>query len=147
MKRLFISILALLIIAAFASCGGGIGGTVKGKTFKNEMWVDDNTFRISAAGVPTRTLTNRVQRMESAKRAAILNAQYQILEKFKGAKTHGVAGMSNFETTGVAVSQEVKGIVRGGSVYSVTYDKDQNCEIIYEVKARGLKKMLTSVVK
>jgi len=144
MKKYLVFALALVVTVAFASCvGGGIGGTVKGKTYKNEGWVDENTFRIAAAGVPTRTLTNKVQRKESAKRAAILNAQYQVLEKFKGAKIEGAAGMSNFETTGMAVAQEVKGIVKGGSVYSITYDAEDNCEIIYEVKARGLKKKVS----
>jgi hypothetical protein len=133
------------LLFAFTSCGGGkIGGTVQGETFKTEGWLDDNTYRLAAAGVPTKTLTNKVQRRESATRAAILNAQYQILEKFKGSKLEGAAGMSNFETTGIAIAQEVQGVVKGGSVQSVTYDAEDNCEIIYEVKAKGLKKKVSA---
>jgi len=142
MKKLIAIALVLSVTFVFTltSCGGGkIGGTVEGKSYRTEGWIDENTYRLAAAGVPTRTLTNKVQRKESAKRAAILNAQYQILEKFKGAKLEGAAGMSNFETTGMAVAQEVSGLVKGGSVYKVTYDAEDNCEIIYEVRAKGLK--------
>jgi len=142
MKKFMLLSLALTMGLAFTfvSCAGSIGGTVKGKSYRTEGWIDANTYRIAAAGVPTKTLTNKVQRRESAKRAAILNAQYQVLEKFKGSKIEGAAGMSNFEMTGMAVAQEIKGVVKGGSVRRVTYDDDDNCEIIYEVKAKGLKK-------
>jgi hypothetical protein len=136
----FAIVFALVAGLSLTSCGGGIGGQVKGESFKTEGWVDDNTYRIAAAGVAKKTLTNKIQRRESSKRAAILNAQYQILEKFKGAKTEGAAGMSDFEMTGIAVAQEVKGVVKGGSVRKVTYDAEDNCEIIYEVKAKNLKK-------
>lgn len=133
--------LAVAFSFVFTSCGSKkIGGTVKGETFKNEGWVDNDTFRIAAAGVAKKTLTNKVQRRESAKRAATLNAQYQVLEKFKGSKIEGASGMSDFEMTGIAIAQEVQGVIKGGSVQSVTYDEEDNAEVIYEVKAKDLKK-------
>ena len=141
MKKLFLMTLVLAMGHVFTSCGGGgIGGTVKGETFKGEKWVDDDTFQLAASGVANSKLKNKVQRRESAKRAAILNAQYQILEKFKGSKIEGAAGMSDFESTGIAIAQEIQGVVKGGSVKNFTYDEEDNCEIIYEVKAKGLKK-------
>ncbi len=146
MKKLIAIALVLTVGIAFSACGGGskVGGTVKGETFKTEGWADENTFRIAAAGAPKRTLTNKVARRESAKRAAILNAQYQVLEKFKGAKLEGATGMSDFEMTGIAIAQEVQGVVKGGSVFKVTYDAEDNCEIVYEVKAKGLKKKVSA---
>ena len=141
MKKLFLMTLVLAMGLVFTSCGGGkIGGTVEGQTFKNEKWVDNNTFQLAASGVAKSSLKNKVQRRESAKRAAILNAQYQVLEKFKGSKIEGAAGMSDFESTGIAIAQEIQGVVKGGSVKSATFDEEDNCEIIYEVKAKGLKK-------
>ena len=147
MNNLFAVTLALALGLAltFTSCGGGkIGGQVEGQTFKTEGWIDDDTYRLAASGVPKSTLKNKVARRESAKRAAILNAQYQVLEKFKGSKIEGAAGMSDFENTGIAIAQEVSGIVKGGSVVSATYDEEDNCEIIYEVKAKGLKKKVAA---
>ena len=147
MKKIFAVTLALALglTFTFTSCGGGkIGGQVEGQTFKTEGWIDDDTYRLAASGVPKYTLKNKVARRESAKRAAILNAQYQVLEKFKGSKIEGAAGMSDFENTGIAIAQEVSGIVKGGSVVSATYDEEDNCEIIYEVKAKGLKKKVAA---
>lgn len=142
MKKLFLMtlVLSMGLVFTFTSCGGGgIGGTVKGEKFTNEKWVDNNTFQLAASGVANSKLKNKVQRRESAKRAAILNAQYQILEKFKGSKIEGAAGMSDFESTGIAIAQEINGVVKGGSVKSATFDEEDNCEIIYEVKAKNLK--------
>jgi len=144
-KLLFVSFLLVVGISfSLTSCGSRIGGTVEGDSYTTEGWINENTYRLAAVGVPNRKLTNIVARKASAKRAAILNAQYQVLEKFKGSKIEGAAGMSDFENTGIAIAQEVNGIVKGGSVKKVTYDKDQNCEIIYEVKAKGLKKKVSA---
>jgi len=145
-KLLFVSLIfSIGLVITFTSCGGKkIGGTVKGETFKTEGWMDEDTYRISAAGVAKQTLKNKVARRESARRAAILNAQYQVLEKFKGSKIEGAAGMADFELTGIAIAQEIQGVVKGGSVTSVTYDDEDNAEIIYEVKAKGLKKKVSA---
>ena len=148
MKRsLMIALILVLGVAfSFTSCGGSnkLGGQVEGKTYKTEGWIGNDTYRLASSAMATRTLTNKIARRESSKRAAILNAQYQILEKFKGSRIEGAAGMSNFEMTGMAVAQEVQGVVKGGSVRQVTYDAQDNCEIIYEVKAKGLKKKVSA---
>ena len=52
--------------------------------------------------------------------------------------------MANFETTGIAVSSEVEGFVRGGSIIKETYNEEYDCEIVYEVRAQNLKKMVRS---
>ena len=150
MKKLqiFTLILIMGIAASFSSCKtGNPGGTLGDEgteTYRTEVWVDANTYRLAASAMATRTITNKIARRESAKRAAILNAQYQVLEKFTGSKIEGAAGMSNFEMTGMAVAQEVQGIIKGGSVVKVTYDKEDNCEVIYEVKGKKLKKRVGS---
>lgn len=147
MKKLLVVAFLLVSGPALLLTGcssGGIGGQIDGKSFTTEGWIDDDTFRLASMGTPTKTLTNKVARKESAKRAAILNAQYQVLEKFKGSKIEGAAGMKDFETTGIAIAQEVQGVVKGGSVRKTTYDAEDNCEIIYEVKATGLKKKVST---
>jgi hypothetical protein len=148
MKKILIFALVLFAgsLIALSSCSstGKIGGTVEGDTYKTEGWVDDDTFRIAASCAAMKTLENVVQRKESAKRCATLNAEYQIIEKFVGSKIEGAAGMKNFELTGMAVSQELKAVVKGGSVRNVTYDAEQNAEVIYEVKAKGLKQKVSA---
>ncbi|MCL1911400.1 MAG: hypothetical protein FWG13_04275 [Leptospirales bacterium] len=145
MKKAIGFIMMSVAILVFTGCGGGgIGGMVKGDSYKSEGWIDDNTYQTTAAAVAKQGYTNKVQRRQTAKRAAIIAAQYQVLEKFTGAKVEGAAGMQDFELTGIAVAQEVQGAIRGGSVIKETYDDEDNCEVIYQVQAKGLKKKVQS---
>ncbi|MCP4130110.1 MAG: hypothetical protein GY754_03735 [bacterium] len=100
-------------------------------------WVDDNTYRLAASAMSTLGPDNLGgSRREASKKAAIFNAQNQILEYFKKLKPkESNPGIRNF-----AAAKEVKQLVKRGAVIKVTYDQEDNCEVIYEVKARGLKK-------
>jgi len=146
MKKLFMMALVLLMGLAFAftSCAGGKIGSMEGEKFKSSRWVDDNTFQITGTGAPKATIEKTPDKKQirraSARRAAILDAQYQVLEKFKGSAIEGAAGMSDFESTGIAIAQEVQGFSKGGSVESETFDQFDNCEIVYQVQAKDLKK-------
>lgn len=138
-------LLVLLMITSFAavaiSCGGTSKSQIKGgETFVTEGWVDDNTFRVKAVGVPKKGLTNKYQRRGTAKEAALIMAQKRIIEKFVGARLEGASGASDYESTGVAVAKEFGGVVKGGSIVKETYDEDQNCEVVYQVERKGLKK-------
>ncbi len=135
--------LALIAFAfALVSCGDNIGGQVKGESFKTEGWVDDNTYRTTSTSAPKEGLKNKVQRRGTARESAVIIAQSHIIEKFKGAKVEGAAGTSDYASTGFAASKEFSGIVKGGSVMKETYDEDDNVEIVYEIKSKGLKKQL-----
>ena len=140
MKKFFTLVLVLTFSAAYISCGGGMGGEVKGQSFKTEGWVDENTFRVTATGVPKPGLTNKIQRRGTAKEAALIMAQKRIVEKFVGARLEGAAGAADYASTGIAVAKEFGGMVKGGSIIRSTYDKDDNCEIVYQIENRGLKK-------
>jgi hypothetical protein len=147
MKKIvsFTVIFSMAAFFVFTACGGGkIGGTVEGESFVSEGWIDDNTYRLTGVGVPMRGYTGKTQRRQTARRAAILSAQYSVLEKFTGGRLEGAAGMKDFESTGTAVAQEVAGVIKGGSVVKETYNEEDDCEVIYEVKAKGLKKKVQS---
>lgn len=146
MKKYFVIALILVVGAAFSftSCQTRPQHTIEGKQYVTEGWLDDDTFQLTAAGAATKTLTNKVARKESSKRAAILNAQYQLIEKFKGSQIEGAAGMQNFEMTGIAVAQQLKATTKGGSISNVVWDEEDNCSILYSVRAKGLKKMVSA---
>ena len=148
MKKLLVVAAVMVGLAFIASCGPrGLGGQVKGESFITEGWVDDNTFRVTSTGAPKAGLTNKIQRRGTAKEAAIMMAQKTIIEKFKGARIEGAAGAVDYASTGVAVMKEFGGLVKGGSVKKETYDDDDNCEVVYEVMARGLKKQVQGGVQ
>ncbi len=144
----FALIMTMGMAFSFISCAGGsLGGQVKGESFKTEGWINEDTYRTTAVGSPGqrwKTRSKMIQR-NAAKEAARLLAVNNVLKKFKGEKIEAASGMANFEMTGIAVSSEVEGSVRGGSIIKETYDDENNCEIVYEVKAKGLKKKVRSV--
>ncbi|HNR89908.1 MAG TPA: hypothetical protein PKM65_16340 [Spirochaetota bacterium] len=137
----FITVAVIVACAfAFTACGQTIGGQIKGDKFVTEGWVDDNTFRTTATGVPKKGLTNKTQRRLTAREAALLYAQKTVLEKFKGARIEGASGMADGASTGIAIAKEFGGLVRGGSVQKETYNDGDECEVVYEITAPGLKK-------
>jgi hypothetical protein len=143
MKRIVLTTMLCIAAVSFISCGGpSTGGLVKGKSYKTEGWVDKNTFRVIATGAPKKGLIGKVQRKGTAKEAALIMAQKRIIEKFKGARLEGAAGAADYESTGVAVAKEFSGTVRGGSIIQETYDDDDNCEIVYQIEKKGLKRQV-----
>jgi len=147
MKKSLIFALIFTIGVAFTltSCtGGSLGGTIEGKSYKTEGWIDDNTFRTIGMGAPAKDETDPFVRKAMSKEAATIDAQVKIIEKFTGAKVQGAAGVKNFRLTGFAAAKEIEGAIKGGSVYKVKWDEGQNCEVVYEVKAKGLKKKVQS---
>jgi hypothetical protein len=70
-------------------------------------------------------------------------AEKRIIEKFVGARIEGAAGVADYQLTGIAVAKEFGGMVKGGTIVKETYDEEDNCEIIYQVESRGLKRSVT----
>jgi hypothetical protein len=141
MKRIMIAVFAVVFAGSLmVACGAKEGGQVKGESFKSEGWVDANTFRVISTGVPKAGLVNKIQRRGTAKEAAIIMAEKRIIEKFVGARLEGASGAADYASTGVAVAKEFSGDVKGGTLVKETYDDDDNCEIVYQVEKKGLKK-------
>lgn len=141
MKKFVTSALILAVAITFTACGPkGMGGQVKGDTFVTEGWVTDDIFRVTSVGVPKAGLTNKIQRQGTAKEAAQIMAEKRIIEKFVGARLEGAAGAADYASTGIAVAKEFSGVVKGGTIVRATYDEDDNCEIVYQVEKKGLKK-------
>jgi hypothetical protein len=147
-KFTLVALVAMIpaLTGVFVSCGDGMGGQVKGEAFKTEGWIDADTYRTTATSVPKEGLTKKVQRRGTARESAVLVAQAHVIEKFKGAKVEGASGTSDYASTGFAASKEFAGIVKGGSVIKETYDDEDNCEVVYEIKSKGLQKQLTGAV-
>lgn len=141
MKKIFTLALVVVATVAFVSCGGASrGGMVKGESFISEGWVSPDIFRVTATGVPKPGLTNKIQRRGTSKEAALIMAQKRIIEKFVGARLEGAAGAADYASTGIAVAKEFGGLVKGGTIVKETYDDDDNCEIVYQIEKKNLKK-------
>jgi hypothetical protein len=107
-----------------------------------EGWCDIDTFRVRVTGIPSKKAKNPEDRKKSSRMAAVLLAQYQVLDKFKGTKLEGATGIMDTYFPGVAVAKEIISYVKGGTIIAERYDEEQNCEIVYEVRAKNLKKKI-----
>jgi hypothetical protein len=82
MNRLVILAAVFSIAVAMLSCGGGAGTKERGSALVKKYFKNDDTFIIVAKGFPREGVDNQVQALETAKEAALLNAQIIAKEAF-----------------------------------------------------------------
>lgn len=147
MRITTIFLAALLAVGSAFHCGTS-DSMLEGdtKSYESEGWIDDHTFQVRALGVPRESESNTTKRKIQSKEAATLSAQARVIELMLGAKVQGATGSLDGESTGVALTKEFEGIIRGGSIVKTTYDEEQNCEVVYRVQAKGLKKRATAEI-
>lgn len=144
-------VLATLVVVAFSAIGCKSGASRSqledGKTFISEGWLDDNTLQVKALGAPAADAKGFVKRRTQAKSAALIMAQKRFVEMCVGSELKGAAGALDGESTGVAVSTEFEGFIRGGKIINTTYDQDDNAEVLFRVQGSGLKKKCSAMAE
>ena len=141
-KKVFLGLLILSLTAPAASlvsCKSGGKSIVQKDVWHTEGWYDEDTYRIYSSGMPKDGLTNKIQRKGTARESAILLAQKNIMEKFKPVRSEACA---DYSLDNYTVSKELAGIIKGGTIIAERFDDEENCEIMYEVKSKGLKKIV-----
>lgn len=103
-----------------------------------EGWCDENTYRIRIKASPSIKSRTVKERLSISKKAAILTAREKILERFKelGIDVNYTA----FDPAAYTIAHEVRKSIKNGKIISEKWDEDQNCEIIYEVYSKRLKR-------
>lgn len=114
---------------------------IDGDSFQTEGWLDEDTFQVRTLGAPNVGATRYVQRRTQASEAALLSAQKRLIELLVGAEIQGACGSDSGESTGCAIVKEFQGHLKGGVIVKKTFDKDDNCEIVFRTRAKGLRKM------
>lgn len=108
-----------------------------------EGWCDENTFWIHAKGMARKKFTDPEERKKISRAAAILNGQDQVFEEFKKLQIIVATGGGDDNSLGTSVAAELAYTVKNkGTVIAERYDEQQNCEIIYEIKSKDLKKKI-----
>ena len=120
---------------------------IKGQSYTTEGWLDDHTFQVITIGAPNRRAKGFVRRRTQSKEAALLAAQKRMVELMLGARVSGACGSDSGESTGCAIVKEFEGNVKGGYIVKTTYDKDDNCEIVFRSHGSNLKKQAETAVK
>ena len=117
---------------------GAIGGAISGSTYKTEGWLDEETYRVTMAAVPKQGLTDKDKRRESSQKTAVLLAQARAMDTFAAL----IYSKPYDSTKRLALAKKIGKYVDDGKAVKVTYDGEDNCEVIYEIKAWGLEKKL-----
>ncbi len=103
-------------------------------------WVDDDTYRVTAMGEPKAGLTEKAQKQETARDAAILAAQYKTLTEIRNSIISSVENTGSLYSETGRDPKQLIGTIKGGGVAVSLFDENSNCYIIYEVSRKDLKK-------
>lgn len=144
-KKIMLGLLFISLTAPAAtvvSCR--TGSAVNNEIWLKEGWIDNSTYRILATGKAEKRFSSIDLKKASAKRNAVINAQYQMLERFKPPTK---AACADYEMPDYQVIREINVLVKSGTVKSERYNADYSCEIVYEVKAAGFKQKVQNTYR
>jgi len=112
----------------------------KTKTYKSEEWIDNHTFQVKSIGSPRSGEKNLVKRKVQSKNAAKLAAQNRIVELLLGSEVSSTSTSTDGESGELLIRSELEGMIKGGSIVSESFDEQQNCEMVFRIHGRNLKK-------
>ncbi len=144
MKKNMYVVFSLLIAAAFFFSGCGkepsspepiVGSSAVGD-LELGVWLDDDTFRISAEGLVAEKHLTKAEsiRHEMACTAAKMVAIHKVMNAFMGTDSKNIKAQKTGRET-------FRGTIRNGTIVEETFDESANtCQVIYEVKETSLRK-------
>ena len=140
---------AIWLLFVVAACNSPSVRTRGGcQIIEEPGFTSQHVFKITTTGAPSPTSTSMIQRKTEAEDAAILCAQTYILDKYYGTTIYGQTKPKNQAELRAQerASREQKafaGVVKGGFVEKKEYDHNQNCEIVFVIEQRNLRKKLS----
>ena len=141
-KKLIIAVATVSMLSLIA-CGSSQDRIMlKGETesFRTEGWLDGDTFQVRALGAANPKLKRFVQRRTASEEAALLAAQKRAIELMIGSKIKGASGSQSGELTGLVITKEFEGRIKGGAIVKKTFNEDDDCELVWRIHRKGLKK-------
>lgn len=135
-------ILLTLISALVISCGTGVSK-------KNpEGWVNNDTFRVMGMGSPSDDIdaNDKFRREVTSKQAAELDAKNKIVSKIAGSYVESLSSTEKGMIDEYVIQERVAGRIRGVSIVETKWDSKQNCTVVAELYARGLKNQMDSLI-
>ena len=119
-KKFFQPLIILTVIALiFISCQKR-----ENDCLRTGCWIDDDTYRIKMAGVANNKLQDREKRRKSSEYAAVLNAQFTILENFKAAAIASGKVSAYDISSQEAAAAELEKYIKNGTIISTDYENN-----------------------
>ena len=113
-------------------------------TISTHQWVDGNTFRIRSTGSPDPALAGKAERRKSAFNAAVKKARNDTIDHFLDIVIKNSGGVMDIQSTRTAIEKELSGAFARAEIIDEKYDDGDNCTIVYQIHAPGLKRLLES---
>lgn len=145
-KVLLVSVLAAAMVLGFSCKSSSVGDSqIKAddsQTIISEKWVDDNTLIVKGLGGANPDARGFVRIKTQACEAAELAASSRFVKIMVGQVVAGASGSDSGESTGVAVTSEWDGIIKGGVKLRENFSMEMKaCEVFVKYQHQGLKKM------
>lgn len=149
MKKIFTVTAMLFTAVALTNCTTSPANksqlTDNVESYQTEGWLDQNTLQVKGLGAPAPEATGFVKRRTQSKEAALLAAQKRVIEMCVGATIAGASGSDSGESTGIAITKEFEGVMKGGNIIRENYDSSDNCELVYRVESNNFKKQCAAM--
>ncbi len=141
-KFIGIAVLSVAAITLSACTSPAQKSQLQGKVenYQTEGFIDTATLQVKGLGAPASDAKGFVKRRTQSKEAALLSAQKRVIEMCVGAKISAASGSDSGESTGVAITKELEGVMKGGQIVQESYDGDDNCELVYRVYSKNIQK-------
>ncbi len=143
-KMFTTAVCCVVLLGAFMQCGMS-KSAVKMRKAGNyrEGWRDESTYRFISVGLikPDTEGDPYHKRKTTACESALVQAQYQAIERLADLGLEKVKGTVKMSYTKDRVVKEVSGFIRGGTVIAEIFDGKNNvCYVVYDVSEKGLRK-------
>ena len=138
-KYTFFAVNISLIVLTLSVCAGNP---------LREGWLDENTYRIIGTGYAKRHATSKAQRIDTAYKAALLDAQMRALEIFSDLNVAAIKGESkNYikrdKKNNIEFITQVRGFSKRGAVQGIIfYPKHNAVKLIYLIRQNNLKNFI-----
>lgn len=109
------------------------------------QFCNDDTYIMKAAGLQDNKANVPDEKKSRARRNAILEAQYKLLEVFLGDRIETWSPMyeppAEYLEGQARWKKDIVALVKNGTVLAESYDSALNCTILYVIKKKHLKQM------
>ena len=133
-------LIIMLVISLFIiSCGTGISG-------KPEGWINNDVFRVTGKGSPSKDISDKFEREVNARQAAVLDGKNKIAAKIVGYYIESLNSTEKDMIDESVIQERVAEKVIGLSVIESKWDFQQNCTVVMELYGKGLKNRMDNLV-
>ncbi len=109
----------------------------------NREWTEEgitkNYIFARGIGAADQTLTNKTQRMATARNAAIVNGQYNILSFVKGVQLEGGVSVAKAIETDSILATKINNVIKGAEIVRSSWSNDDGCVVVLRLSKTSLR--------